>query len=523
MHEDDQRAVIAYLSDPDSYGDDIAAVKTAAVERIVTHASLIFLAGEHAFKLKRAVKYSYLDFSTLGLRHRACEAELALNRRTAPELYLAMRSINRGPDGSLAFDGPGPVLDWVVVMRRFEQSGLFDRLAVDGALTAPLMIELADRIAAFHDDAERTPDHGGSAGIAEVLAINETALARFAPAIFEPAKVSALCAATRAALLGLSALLERRRLAGKVRHCHGDLHLGNICLVDGQPVLFDCIEFSRSLGCIDVLYDLAFLLMDLEHRRLRNFANLVFNRYLDRSDEADGIIALPFFASLRAAIRAHVKATAIDGLPDTAARRAEIAHAASYLDLASDLLRPAPALLVAIGGMSGTGKSTLAASLAPAIGSFPGARVLRSDVIRKRLLGVKLEERCPERGYTKAVTATVYGRMRQLAAEALACGRSVILDAVAADPAERTGFAEIAAAAGLPFTGLWLEAPPALLEERIRKRRNDVSDATTDVLRQQLGWNIGPLDWIRVSVGGDLARCVAAASNALGISPTVKE
>src|SRR5205085_71171 len=151
---------------------------------IATHASLIFLAGDRVFKLKRSVKYSYLDFSTPGLRRRACEAELALNRRTAPDLYLAVRSINRTPHGRLAFDGPGPALDWVVVMRRFAQNELFDRLAVEGALTAPLMTELADRIAAFHGSAERTPEHGGSGGSADVVAINETALARFTPAIF---------------------------------------------------------------------------------------------------------------------------------------------------------------------------------------------------------------------------------------------------------------------------------------------------------------------------------------------------
>jgi hypothetical protein len=514
VSKDDQETVIAYLSNPGSYDGDVT-----AVDRLSTHASLIFLAGDRAFKLKRAVKYPYLDFSTPELRRRACEAELTLNRRTAPELYLATRSIDRQPDGSLAFDGSGTVLDWVVVMRRFEQNGLFDRLAVSGALTVPLMTELADRIAAFHDSAQRTPDQGGSAGIAEVLAINEAALARVTPAIFAPAKVDALCSATRAALPALNALLEQRRLAGKVRHCHGDLHLGNICLVDGRPILFDCIEFSRSLACIDVLYDLAFVLMDLEHRGLRQFANLVFNRYLDQSDEADGIAAVPFFASLRAAIRAHVKATAVEGMAPGDAKRAEIALAGSYLDLASDFLRSASARLIAIGGVSGTGKSTLAAALGPMIGGFPGARVLRSDVIRKRLLGVKLEERCPDEAYTRAVTITVYGRMRQLAAAALASGRSVILDAVAANPAERAGFAEVAAAAGVPFAGLWLEAPPALLEARIRNRRNDVSDATTDVLHQQLGWDIGPLDWSRLSVGGDLASCVAAASWTLGLAP----
>jgi aminoglycoside phosphotransferase family enzyme/predicted kinase len=510
VSKDDQQDVIAFLSDPGSYGEGLA-----GVERMSTHASLIFLAGDHAFKLKRSVKYPYLDFSTPELRHRACEAELALNRRTAPNLYLAIRSINRMPDGCLAFGGSGPTLDWIVVMRRFDQSGLLDRVAADNALTAPLMTQLADGIAAFHAGAERTPEHGGSAGIADVAALNETGLARFTPAVFEPGRVGALSSATRAALPALTKLLERRRLAGSVRHCHGDLHLGNICLIDGRPTLFDCLEFNRSLACIDVLYDLAFLLMDLEHRRRRDFANLVFNRYLDRADEADGIAALPLFASLRAAVRAHVKATAADAQPDAATRLAELAHARSYLDLAGDLLRRAPPRLIAVGGLSGTGKSTLAASLAPTVGSFPGARVVRSDVIRKRLLDVPLEERCPDIGYTPAVTATVYGRMRQQAADALAAGRSVILDAVAASPEERAAFAETAAGIGVPFAGLWLEAPPALLGARIRMRRNDVSDATEDVLRQQLDWDIGRLDWIRISARGDPAACAADASRAL--------
>jgi aminoglycoside phosphotransferase family enzyme/predicted kinase len=515
VSKDDQQEVIAYLFNPGSYGDG-----GAEVESISTHASLIFLAGDHAFKLKRSVKYPYLDFSTPELRRRACEAELALNRRTAPKLYLAVRSINRMPDGGLAFEGTGPALDWVVVMRRFDQSGLLDRLAVDDALTAALMTQLADGIAVFHTGAERTPRHGGSAGIADVVAMNETALARFTPAIFDPGRIGALCSATRSALPALTELLERRRLAGKVRHCHGDLHLGNICLIDGRPILFDCIEFDRSLACIDMLYDLAFLLMDLEHRRRRDLANLVFNRYLDRADEADGIAALPLFASLRAVVRAHVKAAAADAQRNTAARSAEQAHARSYLDLASDLLCRAPPRLVAVGGVSGTGKSTLAASLAPAIEPFPGARIVRSDVIRKRLLGVPMEERCPDIGYTPAVTATVYGRMRQQAADTLAAGHSVILDAVAANPEERAGFAETAAAVGVPFAGLWLEAPPALLAERIRTRRNDVSDATQDVLRQQLGWDIGRLDWTRISAGGDPASCAEAASRALGTSST---
>jgi uncharacterized protein len=510
-----QDATIAFLSRPESYAGGVAAVET-----IATHASMVFLAGDCAYKLKRAVKYPYLDFSTPELRRRACETELTLNRRTAPTLYLAVRPLFRTSGDDIAWQGPGMAIDWVVVMRRFAQSALFDRLAGEAGLTAPLMTLLADRIAAFHDDAERMPDYGGSAGIGEVVAMNEGVLSRFMPSVFDAQKVDALCAATRAALTRVTALLEKRRLGGKVRHCHGDLHLGNICLIDGQPTLFDCIEFSRSLAAIDVLYDLAFLLMDLEHRGQRRFANLVFNRYLDRTDEADGIATVRLFASLRATIRAHVTATAAENQGKIGARKAAIEQANSYLDLAGDLLRPVPARLVAVGGLSGTGKSTLATALAPAIGAFPGARILRSDVIRKRLLGVKFEEHCPAEGYAQEITETVYAQLRLQAADALAAGQSVVLDAVAADPAERSSFAAAAEAAGVAFTGLWLEAPPSRLEDRIRRRRNDVSDATVEVLHRQLDWDIGRLDWVRIDAGGGPHACLATAARALGMTAT---
>ena len=486
------------------------------VETMQTHASVVFLAGDLAIKLKRAVAYPYLDFSTPELRHQACEAELTLNRRTAPQLYLAVRAITREPRGALMFDGDGPALDWVVVMRRFDQSALFDHLCAAGALSPALMTRLADHIAAFHERAEVTRDDGGSAGAEAVLAINEAGLARGVPSIFHAQEAAALCAATREAFPRLAGLLERRRLNGKVRHCHGDLHLRNICLIDGEPTLFDCLEFDPALARIDVLYDVAFLLMDLERRGPRPLVNLVLNRYLDRTGEADGLPAIPFFASLRAAVRAHVGAAALEGQQDLPRRDAGIDEARAYLALASALLRPVPPRLVAIGGLSGSGKSTLAAALAPELGGFPGARIVRSDVIRKRLLGITLEQRCPPEGYAEEVTARVYVAMRQEAAEALAAKCSVILDSVAARPAERAAFAALGTAADVPFTGLWLEGPADILEDRIRRRRGDVSDATPEVLSRQLGFDLGPIDWVRVAAGEELPASLAASRRALG-------
>ena len=252
----------------------------------------------------------------------------------------------------------------------------------------------------------------------------------------------------------IGALLEARRAAGKVRRCHGDLHLRNICLVDGEPTLFDCLEFSEALASIDVLYDLAFLLMDLEHRGLTGLANRVLNRYLDRTGEDHGLAAMPLFMSLRAGIRAHVTATALAQAKSPQKARDMAAEARRYLDLAHHVLAPQPRRLVAIGGPSGSGKSTLAMGLAPELGLRPGARVLRSDVARKLLLGAAPETRLAADAYTPEITRRVYDALCEKAATALAAGYSAIIDAVSLAPAERRTFAEVARRAGVPFSGL---------------------------------------------------------------------
>ena len=403
---DDQQDVIAFLSEPSSYGPAIE-----RVDIIETHVSLVFLAGDRAYKLKRAVKYPYLDFSTPEHRRQACEAELALNRRTAPTLYLEVRALVRMPDGKIGFAGNGPAIDWLVVMRRFEQSSLFDALAQTGGLSAPLMNELAGHIADFHALAERRFDYGGAAALTDIAETNHRCLVAARHVGFAPECVDEIRESSLQRLAAVGGLLDRRRAEGKVRRCHGDLHLRNICLLDGKPTLFDCLEFSDALASIDILYDLAFLLMDLEHRGLTDFSNLVLNRYLDLTDEDDGLPAMPLFLSLRAAIRAHVTATAIDRAAHAERKPEMAAEARRYLDLAVRLLRPRPCRLVAIGGLSGSGKSTLAAALAPEI----GARVLRSDVIRKRLFGVAPETRLPASAYAPEVSRRVYEALRDKA------------------------------------------------------------------------------------------------------------
>jgi hypothetical protein len=507
---EDQRDVIAFLKDPSSYGPGVD-----RVEVVETHASLVFIAGERVFKLKRAVAYPYLDFSTADLRRRACDVELILNRRTAPALYKEVRGLFRGADDAVSFAPNGEALDWVVVMRRFDQNLLFDALGETGGLDRHIIDQLADHIARFHSSAERHFDHGGAAEMADLAEVQYRCLAAPSRVGYSPDREESIRKKWQERAAVLAPLLDRRRAAGKVRHCHGDLHLRNICLLDGKPTLFDCLEFDKALASIDVLYDLAFLLMDLEHRGLEHFANRMFNRYLDRSEEDDGLAAMPFFLSLRAAIRAHVTATALEHAAHPAARAKMACDARRYLDLAERFLQPQPCRLIAIGGLSGTGKSTLAAGLAPEIGLRPGARVLRSDVTRKLLLGVDPEERLPGTAYTSQTSARVYDALCRKAAVGLAAGYTVVIDAVALTAKERNSFVEVARAAAVPFLGLWLEARPEAMANRIRGRVRDASDASPEILAEQLRHHTGKIDWVRIDAGGPSEDCLAAARRSL--------
>lgn len=335
--DDREAEIIAFLSDGSSYG-----LPGASVSCIETHCSLVFLIGDHAYKLKRPVAFSALDYTTLERRETACRREIELNRRTAPDLYLGVRAIRRGPDGVLTFDGAGKEVEWVVEMRRFEQSDLFNRLADANRLTPDLMRALADEIARFHAIAATTPAYGGAAGLRETIEHNRRDQETVESVLGMPA-IEFLYARSLEALQRIAPLLDRRRDAGKVRQCHGDLRLANICLYHGRPTLFDGIEFSDAISCMDVLHDLAFLLMDLEHRGLQDLANIVLNRYLDATGDRDGVSALPLMMSIRAGIRAYAVAASSLRKSDASDRRVLAADARSLMTLASSLLDHGPA------------------------------------------------------------------------------------------------------------------------------------------------------------------------------------
>jgi uncharacterized protein len=499
MITDDQQAAIMLLADPATHGT------AGPVETIETHISRIFLAGDRAYKMKRAVKLPYADFSTPELRLAACRKEVELNSETAPGLYLGVRRIVREQDGKLALDGIGELADAVVEMKRFDQSALLDRMAVAGALTSALMTETARMVVRFHRAAPAIHAGGGAANVAGVLDINRAGFAT--SHVFREDEVAAFDNSFRMGLARHAVLLDRREEAGKVRRCHGDLHLRNICLLDGRPRLFDCIEFNDQIATVDVLYDLAFLLMDLWHRGFPELANLVMNRYLDEADDEDGFILLPFFMAVRAAVRAHVTATQVeegDGRSDGL-----VAEARSYFDLAKNLLRGHPPRLIAIGGLSGSGKTTIAEALAAHVGAPPGARIVESDRIRKAMHGVPPETRLPDRAYRPEISDKVYREMAWRAGLILSQDGSVVADAVFDRPADRERIGKEAADRGLPWLGIWLEADAAVLWQRVSERKGGPSDATVDILSRQLQRHANGITWRRMDAARNSADIVS--------------
>ena len=515
MIVEDQSEVIAFLSQAASYPRPEGEPRLIAIERIETHVSVLFLAGHRAYKLKRAVRLPYLDFSTASLRRRFCEREVEINQRTAPMLYHGVVPVMRTAKGTLAVGGEGEPVDWLVQMTGFPQDALFDRLATAGRLDRFVVEVLADVVAGFHAAARVRPEAGGAAALRRVVDSNRQCFAEFASAFPDGGRIEALMQRTDAALGAVAPVLDRRREEGRIRHCHGDLHLRNIVAFGGRPVLFDAIEFSDAFAEIDVLYDLAFLVMDLEARGLRKLASILLNRYLDNTGDAAGLGVLPLFLSLRAAIRSHVAAAATQPQPAEAAHHR--AEADRYLDLALGYLTPVPARLIAIGGLSGSGKSRLARDLAPLVGTAPGARVIRTDTTRKRLSGVKMTTRLGATSYSAEMNRRTYAAVEDEAAAALAAGQAVIADAVFARPEERAAIAAVAAAAGVPFDAVWLEASPNLLEERVTRRRMNASDATPEVVRLQLSYDLGELHWRRIDSSDSEAATLIAARAVLGL------
>jgi aminoglycoside phosphotransferase family enzyme/predicted kinase len=481
-----QERVFAFLTDPEQH---------PFVHRIDTHAASVFLEGSRALKIKRAVRFPFLDYSSLAKRKAACEEEIRINRPFAPKIYRRVVPITRAADGSLSLDGDGTPVEYAIEMTRFDERQTIDHLAEAGPLDPGLVDAIADAIAASHAIAPRTEARSWSSAALHLVQGNSAAL--HASGAFSPAAIDDLDGTSRAALARVQGLLDARGRGGFVRRCHGDLHLANIVLIDGKPVLFDAIEFDETIATVDVLYDLAFPLTDFLHYDRPEAANRLLSRYLAITppENSQALAALPLLMSIRAAIRAHVVLARLKRAASEPERAAIAATSRRYFDLACTLIHPPAPLLIAIGGLSGTGKSVLARAIAPLIRPLPGAVILRSDVLRKRQFGRGETNKLPANAYEPEVSATIYDALVDRAAQILSQGHSVVVDAVYAREEERHAIREMAHKLGMRFAGFFLVADLATRQRRIGGRGADASDATAEVAAIQESYQTGTVDW----------------------------
>lgn len=476
--------LIAGMRDPSAYPHPVD-----RVEHIETHISHVLLAGDYAYKLKKPLNLGFLDFSTLERRRFCCEEELRLNRRLAPQIYLGVVPIAGSVERPRVGGEGGEVLEYAVKMRRFDQNGLLTRLPV----TRSLADRIAERVAEFHAS---IPAAGGDSDYGTPHAVLRPMLENFeqirshlrdreALARLEP-----LARWTRERRDALWSVLEQRRREGRIRECHGDMHRGNIALVDGDLVIFDGIEFNPGLRWIDTMSELAFLAMDLEEAGEIERARRLVNRYLELTGDYGGLRVLDFYKVYRAMVRAKVTAIRLgqsDPGPAEAAKDRD--EYQGYVALAETYTRSRPKRLILTHGTSGTGKSKLAAILRDRLSLIH----IRSDLERKRLFGLSAGARSGfgsnEGIYSPDASDRTYGRLRELAALILDADYSPLVDATFLRAARRTPFLDLAAEKGCPCTILDLTAPEEVLRKRVRDREArglDASEADVGVLEAQL-------------------------------------
>jgi len=486
-----QESVFAFLTDPATH---------PLVRRIDTHGASVFLEGDRALKIKRAIRFPYLDYSTLAKRKAACDEEIKINRQFAPQIYRRVVPITQAGDGSLSIDGDGTPIEFAIEMTRFDERQTIDHLAEAGEPNRDLVEAVADAIAASHAVAPLAPAEPWIKSIPLFIEGNTRAFRT--AGCFPQSCIDDLDAASRSAFLRISELLGQRGRQGYVRRCHGDLHLANIVLIARKPVLFDAIEFDPTIASVDVLYDLAFPMMDFIRYDRHAAANALLNRYLKMtsSENLDALAALPLFMSLRAAIRANVL---LARLGQTSRDQADVMRSAqAYFELAQRLIHPPAPTLVAVGGLSGTGKSVLARALAPDVMPQPGAIALRTDVLRKQQFGVHETDRLPERAYQPQMTQKIYDLLVQHAQRILVQGHSVVVDAVFARESERAAIRDAARRLNAGFVGLFLQTDLATRQNRVSRREGDASDATPEIAGLQEKYDVGKIDWAIIDASG---------------------
>ena len=489
-------ALVAALRHPAAYPH-----RVDAVEVLETHISSVLLAGEYAYKLKKPVDLGFVDFSLLARRRHFCEEEIRLNRRTAPTLYLDVVPIARSHTGALRVGGDGTVIDYAVRMRRFARDARLDQMAKLDTLDAALIDQLAEAIAAFHARCGCAPSDrtfGAPDEIHRWTRDNLRELQRLTPDPIQRQRIDHLARWTETEFERRAAVFVERRAAGYVRECHGDLHLGNVVLIEGRPVPFDCIEFNPQLRFIDVMSDVAFAWMDLIDHGLPRLAWRFLNGYLEATGDYAGLATLRFYAVYRALVRAKV-ALIRRGQPGTAATEREIEEqaCARYLAVAENLTQRSPRRMVLTCGVTGSGKTTISQHLLELLGAVR----VRSDIERKRLAGIAATDHrhigIDAGVYDATTTRRTYEQLTRAATGIIDAGFPAIVDATFLHRADRRMFRALAERLDARLTIVVCEAATETLRARVASRAQhgtDASDATLEVLAHQLGAFETPAD-----------------------------
>jgi len=457
------------------------------IEMIQTHISWVFLAGEFAYKFKKPVDFGFLDFSTLKKRKKFCKRELELNRRISPEIYLGIYSISRSKDGFQLDDVDtsngymnGEVVDYCLKMHRFNQSDLLDERLTAGAFDATWMDKLANDCANFHQSSRADMQIDHISLLKNHIAVNLDAASAHIGSGIDQSTIQRLRDFARNELTRLNPLLAARQSDGFIHHCHGDLHLKNITLIDGLPHLFDCIEFNDDFSTIDTMSDIAFLIMDCDAHDRADLGMRFLSRYLEYTGDYEGLKLLPLYLFYRASVRGKVACLLADEL-EGEERSLQLAEAAKYFDLALTYASREKTSLFAIGGLSGSGKSHLALLAC----GVERAIIIRSDATRKRIAAKHADLEL----YGRQMHINTYLNIFKAAAACIHAGFSVILDATFIHPDSRRQLKELAENSAVPLQFFWLDIDENILRERIKQRQraaNDISDADLHVLDLQL-------------------------------------
>lgn len=492
-----QKEIIEALSNPKLYPTKWH-VEEVTIRQ--SHIAILFLAGEYAFKLKRAVLLPNIDFSTPAKRRLACVQEMKRSTIYAPHLVLGIRSVRRLPNGRICIGGKaGEEVDTILVMKRIPDNAILGQILPSPYFDRFEVMDLAEQLAELHMKAKTFRTKWGMEDIQKTILETERVLSCFCPDVFDKHKLNTLMRTSLENLAKNARLITLRQKSGHIRKCHGDLLLCNIAYEEGKFLFFSPIEYSDTLDCIDTLYDLAFLMMDFEARGMRRLTNMFFNHYMAYMNDIGGYPLLPLYQSMRAATRAAVcvkKSTMLEGEE----KQQAIQNAKDYFDLAYHFMSSSQPVLIACGGLSGSGKSRIAREIGGLMNPAPGAVILRDDVVKKQINGCGVNEHFDRVFDTPIVEKVVYDVLRQQARTALKSGSCVIVDALFYNEKERVAIEELAKEMNVPFIGLWMDAPLSVRVDRIHARKRNPSNVTKrSELEQQLSLETGDIQWNQVS------------------------